>query len=127
MALDHRSGLHHGETGIRLAQELGNYRFGGFFVQFLANTYQKLGRFDDALEILEAGWVQAALIDGSCDQAEAQNALGFINWKLAKFSRKNSSKTQSAVALEHLTRATENAAKSCVAPHNSHELTNALY
>ncbi|MEC8052597.1 MAG: tetratricopeptide repeat protein, partial [Myxococcota bacterium] len=102
MALDHRNGLHHGETGIRLAKDLGNHRFGGFFVQFLANTYQKLGRFDDALELLEARWVQSALVDGSCDQAESQNALGFINWKFGQIFQEKSFKHNQR-ALKHLT------------------------
>ena len=76
----HQNALYHGLSGSELARRLGNNDFERYHALFVAHTYKKTGRASEAERILEAGAPQFNLETNRCEDAEALNTLGFIQW-----------------------------------------------
>jgi len=76
----HQIALYHGLSGSELARKLGNQDFEGYHTLFVAHTYKKTGRALEAERILEATAPPLNLDTNRCEDAEALNTLGFIQW-----------------------------------------------
>ena len=121
-ARDHREALLHGELGTQLAQSFGNQLFESYLASDYSHTLQKLGRFQEAIQVLTR---QTKTIDPSalrCRDAELLNTLGFVQWHQRQSTRGQSDEWASP--LPTFEQALAIAEEYCVDGTNQHEQTN---
>jgi len=120
-AHEHQETLYHGQRGIRLAQQMNHSKFATYLVPFFTHALQKLGRFDDAIETLEAKTHLEH--PQSCVDAENLNTLGFIRWFAHQSDAERATKGLQ-LALKNFSEAVKIASEHCTAGHNQHEQVN---
>ena len=119
----HDDVLLHSQRGMKLGKKIGNAKLENFFTHLRSLTLQKVGRFDEAIELLQGQLVRSEADESrDCSYVENLNTLGFIQWHKELVALDDQDLAPTAVKTFH--KAAELAIQLCTSGVFKHERTN---